>query len=151
MTYNANRNNVMMRSYKLLAILILVLNILTRSGAKKEKSCSALPPKLTFSRNDTVWTYKPSEASLALDFDDFLFFSRDWCTITTKEEGEAYYPFFKVDLISTTKRRQNDHENLRSREAVRDRCRKLPRGSFVQASTILHVNKTKHTFNYVQV
>ena len=68
-----------------------------------KESCSKLPPKLTFSQNDTLWTYQPSEASLSLEFDDFLFFSRDWCSI----KEESYYPYFKIDLISTSKPRHS--------------------------------------------
>ena len=110
-----------------------------------KESCSALPPKLKFSQNDTLWTYQPSEASLSLDFADFLFFSRDWCSI----KEESYYPYFKVDLISTSNPRYS-YDNLKSREAVRDRCRRVKQGSYIQSYAILNVNKTRHTFHYVQ-
>ena len=143
----------LIKAFMVLSLLLLQLDSCgagkqTSSGTKS--SCSALPPKLTFSRNDTLWTYKPQEASLDLAFDNYLFFSQDWCSI--KAEEDDYYPFFKIDLISTVKRRRaSDSTNLKSREAVRERCRKLKKGSYIQSSAILHVNKTKHTFHYVQV
>ena len=145
-----------MKKLKRLVKAFMAFTLLLGScGAGKQTSprgttsCSALPPKLTFSRNDTLWTYQPQEASLDLAFDNYLFFSQDWCSI--KNEEDNYYPFFKVDLISTVKRRKLDNANLKSREAVRERCRKLKKGSYIQSSAILHVNKTKHTFHYVQV
>ena len=145
-----------MKKLKRLVKAFMAFTLLLGScGAGKQTSprgttsCSALPPKLTFSRNDTLWTYQPQEASLDLAFDNYLFFSQDWCSI--KNEEDNYYPFFKVDLISTVKRRKLDNSNLKSREAVRERCRKLKKGSYIQSSAILHVNKTKHTFHYVQV
>ena len=118
------------------------------ADSNKAISCSPLPTRLTFARNDSMWSYKPAEASLSLDFDDFLFFSRDWCSI--QEQGrEVYYPHFKVDLISTIKEAFNT-DVLKSREAVREKCRKMQKGSFIQDSVILDVNKTSHVFHYVQ-
>ena len=142
------------RLVKAFMALLLFLQLGSCGDAGKQttssSSCSALPPKLTFSRNDTLWTYKPQEASLDLAFDNYLFFSRDWCSI--KAEEDDYYQFFKIDLISTSKRRRaSDNANLKSREAVREKCRKLKKGSYIQSSAILHVNKTTHTFHYVQV
>ena len=128
----------------MLLILMNFLILQTGGSLGEEQSCSALPPKLTFNANDTLWTYNPNTASLHLDFDNYLFFSRDWCAV----KEESYYPYFRIDLISTAKRRQE--KDLKSREAVRERCRKLKKGSYIQSSTYLHVNKTQHTFQYVQ-
>ena len=114
-------------------------------GGTGKKSCSALPAKLQLSRNDTIWNYKPSEASLSLDFANYLFFSRDWCALND------YYPYFKVELISTTVQRKAPNLSLKSREAAREKCRKsLKKDSFIQSSAILHVNQTTHVFHYVQ-
>lgn len=116
------------------------------SSKQVDSSCSALPPKLALSRNDSLWSYKPWQASLSLEFAHYLFFSGDWCSLVD------YYPYFKVELISTTEQRKaSDREkSLRSREAAREKCRQLKKGSFIQSSAILHVNKTSHTFHYVQ-
>ena len=129
-------------------LLILILNFLILqaggSALSSQQSCSALPPKLTFNANDTLWTYNAQTASLHLNFDNYLFFSQDWCSV----KEESYHPYFRIDLISTSRRRQE--KDLKSREAVRERCRKLKKGSYVQSSTTLHVNQTQHTFQYVQ-
>jgi hypothetical protein len=132
------------------AITVLLLQHCCCGSERNTESCSALPPKLTFARNDSLWTYNPSEASLSLNFDNYLFFSRDWCSITTASETEGYYPYFKVDLISTERRRGSGAQTLKSRGAIRNRCRRLRKGSYIQNSAILHVNQTRHSFNYVQ-
>ena len=131
------------------AFSVFIVGLVGLCGAgNKELSCSKLPTKLTFSQNDTLWTYQPSQASLSLEFDDYLFFSQDWCEI---RDDSYYYPYFKIDLISTSKPRHSGYDSgLQSREAVRERCRRLRKGSFIQASAVLHVNKTRHTFHYVQ-
>ena len=130
------------------AFLVFIVGLVGLCGAGKELSCSKLPTKLSFSQNDTLWTYQPSQASLSLEFDDYLFFSQDWCEI---RDESYYYPYFKIDLISTSKPRHSGYDSgLQSREAVRERCRRLRKGSFIQASAVLHVNKTRHTFHYVQ-
>ena len=124
-------------------LMLLISNFCCGRNSETPGSCSALPPKLTFAKNDTLWSYKPREASLSLNFDNFLFFSRDWCSIS------EYVPYFQVDLISTNLNRENLKDE-KSREAARGKCRRLNKGSYVQSSAILHVNKTVHTFHYVQ-
>ena len=82
------------------AFSVFIVGLVGLCGAgNKELSCSKLPTKLTFSQNDTLWTYQPSQASLSLEFDDYLFFSQDWCEI---RDDSYYYPYFKIDLISTS-------------------------------------------------
>ena len=132
------------------AFLVFIVGLVGLCGAgnKELSSCSKLPTKLTFSQNDTLWTYQPSQASLSLEFVDYLFFSQDWCEI---RDESYYYPYFKIDLISTSKPRHSGYDSgLQSRDAVRERCRRLRKGSFIQASAVLHVNKTRHMFHYVQ-
>ena len=145
-----------------------VSRIFGKGGTKR--SCAGLPDKLDFDHKITLtsttnsggegsgngaindgsnenvgdfWTYRPSEATLALDLSAILYLDDTACLHENQTVSH-----FKIDLISVDS--PTDGNEFKPSSVRRCRTLSHKHGAYVQDNAVVNSTHPFHTFYYVQ-